>query len=159
MCLVTLLSCLALPTVFDSVKAFSRIIFLYFQLRPLSTVGLLVFPKGQEDRDHPPLWLVDGTGAYPVRAICVGGGLDAKTGKPVAQIIQSRMQRKTDFAEMSLEECAKSLLNLLLSEDDAQDETSEPLLKRGTRLEIAGVGDGKRFIRIPFARLQPALEQ
>lgn len=128
-------------------------------LRPLSTVGLLAFPRGS-DQVGPPLWLLDGTGAYPVRAMCVGGGLDAKTGKPVAQIIQSRMRRRTDFADMSLEECLRTLLRLVsTTDDDSKNELSQPLLERGTRLEMAGAGgDGRRFTRIPFKRLS-ALEQ
>ena len=112
-------------------------------------MGLLAFPKGPALGNEPPLWFLDSTGAYPVRAMCLGGGLDSDSGKAVAQLVQTRMKRRTDFIEMSAEKCLMSLLNLL--SPGKEENLTTQLLKPGTRLEMAFVSSNRKmFERIPF---------
>ncbi|GAX19272.1 hypothetical protein FisN_4Lh153 [Fistulifera solaris] len=105
------------------------------QMRTLSSACLLVFPI--MDAALPSLWLVDLTGAYPVRAICLGGGLDTMSGEPMAKMAQSRL-RKTDidFASITVEEGVNELLRIL-REQNGNDGCRGTLLQKDTRLEIA----------------------
>jgi hypothetical protein len=109
-------------------------------------------PSSSSLEERPPLWLVDATGAYPVRAMCVGGGMDKASGEPVAKLVQGILRRR-DFADLSAEEGLKALLSLLSNEDEAL--RVGPLLKRGTRLEMAVVDNTlRKMIRKPCLALQ-----
>lgn len=103
-------------------------------MRPLSSVALLAFPV--VDSSLPSLWLLDPTGAYPVRAICLGGGMDSISGEPFAKIVQSRL-RKNDiqFTKMTTEEGLKEMIQILQKGNVAS--SSGPYLPKGTRLEVA----------------------
>jgi hypothetical protein len=89
------------------------------------------------DSAVPSLWLVDLTGAYPVRAMCLGGGLDTTSGEPIAKSVQRRL-RKTDidFASITVEEGVNELLKLL-REQEGNEGCRGALLQKDTRLEIA----------------------
>jgi hypothetical protein len=109
-------------------------------------------PSSSSLEQKPPLWLVDATGAYPVRAMCVGGGMYKASGEPIAKLAQAIL-RKRDFADLSAEEGLKVLLRLLSNEDEAL--RVGPLLKRGTRLEMAVVDNAvRKMIRKPCHALQ-----
>ena len=88
--------------------------------------------------------------------LTLGGGLDKDSGKTVSQLLQMRMKQR-DFSNLSAEECLKALLGLLSSNADSSGNSSsmKNLLNRGTRLEMALVGqEASRFKRIPFKTLQ-----
>jgi len=93
-----------------------------------------------------PLWLVDATGAYPVRAMCIGGGVNVGSGEPLAKIIQRRLRKRTDLIDLSADESLDVLLNMLRTPyNKPADGAGKPavtgdLLKPGTRLEVAIVG-------------------
>jgi hypothetical protein len=78
-----------------------------------------------------------------LRAICVGGGLDtAASNEPIAKLLQRRL-RETDFSILSTEEGLQCLLRLLSSRENGAL-PGAPLLKRGTRLELAVIDDKSR---------------
>ena len=95
------------------------------------------------------MWLVDSTGSYPVRAHCVGGGLQPGTTDTVADLVNERLCR-IEFASMNMDDGAKRLLEILegkLTKDDEKvdsDRTPDPILKAGTRMEVAFVASSNR---------------
>lgn len=103
--------------------------------RPMSAVGLIAC------RDST-LFLVDATGAYPVRAHAVGMG---------AKIINKRL-RKTDFSGLGAEECAHKLLEILgkISDDD-EEKDWKPSKKQRVEVAVTTTASRKmRRIRQPF---------
>lgn len=106
-------------------------------MRPLSSVCLLAYPAMEPD--IPSLWLVDPTGAYPVRAICLGGGTDSTNGEPLAKIVQHHLRKNDiDFASMTTDEGVNEILKLLRKENTT-DQRKDALLQKGTRLEVTVV--------------------
>jgi hypothetical protein len=119
----------------------------FWQMRTLSCVGLLMTP-GISSKPGC-LWLVDATGVYPVRAHCIGGGLLGKTPELVSNRVNTQLGR-LDFSTLDATEGARRLVGLLIGEavdGDGQGEKQEPLLKAGTRLEVAIADSGKRRMR------------
>jgi hypothetical protein len=108
------------------------------QLRALSCAGLLISPGSNGSKSC--LWFIDLTGSYPVRAFCVGGGFQAGKSGTVADLVNGRLSR-LDFSSLSATESFKKLVGLLKAEsnDKENTETAQPLLKAGTRLEVAVV--------------------
>lgn len=95
------------------------------------------------------LWLVDATGAYPVRAHCIGGGLVGKTAEMVSNRVNTKLAR-LDFSTLDATEGARRLVGMLVGETvdgNGQGEKEESLLKAGTRLEVAITDSGKRRMR------------
>ena len=124
-----------------------------YQIRSLSSVGLLVAPV--LDPGDPSLWLVDATGAYPVRAMCVGGGLGNNNKNNerelVARTAQKRL-REIDFSRLTGEEGLQRLISLLTGENGS--EMRGALVKPRTRLEMAVVDSSRRkLIRVQLKSL------
>ena len=94
-------------------------------MRALSCVSLLVRP----DSDTGRVWLVDSSGSYRVRALCVAGGSCAGSTKPVADAINQRLLAK-DFAKANLEDTLVELLGIVkdsLSSSTKQHSSVLPL--------------------------------
>jgi hypothetical protein len=132
--------------------------------RPMSCAGLLVCPAGETllSKNSCCLWLVDSTGAYPVRAHCLGGGLiRSGVGKEeetllISDVLNRRlMQQGPDtFLSLTAEEGLQCLLSLLSSDRETQESdlnkereqrhSLPPLFKPYTRLELAVVDSAQR---------------
>ena len=126
---------------------------------------------GAKDADCPGgdgLWLVDATGTYPVRALCVGGGLTTKeeidatvvTMVPTADVVNQRLlqwmrkhgsmpeNENQPFVAMTAEDGLRRVLELLAGSESGYDEndnkeTGKPLLQRGSRLELGILGPSR----------------
>lgn len=119
------------------------------------------------------LWLVDETGAYPVRAHCIGGGLttmtttttkgekagvDTSTTVPVSDVVNRllleilRKERavghvRRPYFDLTAEEALEKLLVILLANESEDNPSSHgPLLPHGTRLELATVDSSQQRI-------------
>ena len=146
------------------------------QLRAVSCAVLMAF--GTNSAKCPGgdrLWLVDATGTYPVRALCIGGGLttyenaldnDATVVSmvPTADAVNQRLlewmrthvstsenEHQQPYIVVSAEEALRSVLELLAGGENVYDEksgdvTGTPLLQRGTRLEL-GILGRSRLVR------------
>lgn len=134
------------------------------------------------EQSEPPipggdrLWLVDATGAYPVRAYCLGGGLtkgilDNNTSKsngdsmvPTSDAVNQRLldlfkaesvagKDRQPYFDRTAEEGLKILLELLTGKDrndpkkDEKESRREALLQKGTRLELGIVGSSRAIVR------------
>ena len=80
--------------------------------------------------------------------MCVGGGLDEAANEPVAKLVQQRL-RDSDFSKLSAEQGLECLLRLLSNREEcAESQAVTPLLKRGTRVELAIIdSDRQQMIR------------
>lgn len=118
------------------------------------------------------LWLVDVTGAYPLRAHCMGGGLTKTSAKtkagvdeassdivPVADVVNRKLlellrterlsgTKRLSYFDVTAEEGLKKMLGLLSSSGLEGGESSlhGPLLQHGTRLELATVDAAQQRI-------------
>jgi hypothetical protein len=115
------------------------------------------------------LWLVDETGAYPVRAHCMGGGMtetrhddsDSKH-ESVADIVNRRLQKLWRIHQQSTEDpllyfdvTASEGLHILLdllspsngSNGGTETSQSEQVLQPRSRLELAVIDANERRIR------------
>ena len=140
------------------------------QLRAVSCAVLLAFAANDaKSPDGDCLWLVDATGTYPVRALCVGGGLTTKdevvdatvvTMIPTADVVNQRLLKwmreqaslseneNQPFLAMTAEEGLRGVLELLAGIENEHDENDnkeagKPLLPRGTRLELGILGPSR----------------
>lgn len=102
------------------------------QVRGLSCVSLLITPGACDGPGH--LWLVDETGAYPVRAHCVGGGLRTdENDTTVANRLNSKLAA-SDFSTMTSQDGIRHLLGLLTGREDDAEKAGrrEPLVMTPT---------------------------
>jgi len=152
----------------------------HHQYRTLSCAALLAFGPSNDTASDPPipggdrLWLVDATGAYPVRAYCLGGGLtkrelDNNTSKgsgdsmvPTSDAVNQRLldllkaesvagKHRLPYFDGTAEEGLEILIELLSGKnrnDPGKDakESRETLLQKGTRLELGIVGSAQAKI-------------
>jgi hypothetical protein len=120
-------------------------------LRALSCVGIMAATGHTEEKASSSLWFVDSTGAYPVRAFCVGGGF-AAGGTPVARLVNDRLCTM-DFSRFSTQEAVSKLLELLAEKVDGKN--AQPLLNVGSRVEVGIVKSSatSRLIRLPIKNL------
>lgn len=110
--------------------------------RPLSSAGLLATCTEKERKSgfQGFLWYLDATGAYPVRALAIGGGPaeGEKDGNlVVAQLVNAQLE-KSDFTTMTAQEGVLHLLKIL---------KDGPLVPSGCELEIAICGSSNRVQR------------
>jgi len=156
------------------------------QYRTLSCAALLAFgpinDTVSEQSESPipggdRLWLVDATGAYPVRAYCLGGGLTKEilgnnstsksSGDSMVTTSDAVNQRllnlfkaesvagkdRQPYFDRTAEEGLEILLKLLSGKDrndprkDEKESGSEALLQKGTRLELGIVGSSRAIVR------------
>lgn len=116
------------------------------RFRPLSCAALLASPDGANGAGR--LWLVDATGAYLVRAHCVGGGTIDGTADLVSDLINAQLM-ETDFGSLSVDEGLRRLLALL------SGGTKEVALRHGSRVELGAVDALQRlFVRKSVAFLK-----
>jgi len=141
----------------------------------LSCAAILAFGPGNWDAStalptDDRLWLVDATGAYSVRAICLGGGMmksakvdvlnhDADNGgmMPTADAVNKKLldwmkestvsgKERRPYCDMTAKEGLVKLLDVLsgrmLSDNASKDDdiAGQAVLERGTRLELGIVG-------------------
>jgi hypothetical protein len=126
------------------------------QVRAKSCAGLLASPTR--------LWLVDSTGATPVRALCVGGGgTEAATAhasslgeasksddapRTVSDAVNQWLIQVPDWTRLDCRQALDELLIMLCDGSsidgsaEAKTGARQPLIREGTRLEIA-------FVRCP----------
>jgi len=132
--------------------------------RTLCCAGLFVAPgtkKGASGR----VWLIDATGAYPVRGLCIGGGTLEKYGGRIGRRISDHVNRKLlriDWTQMQTDEALKTLVQLLAEKADIDhnaigeifkdDPISPSLLRESSRLEAVVVDSTRNVIvrtRVP----------
>jgi hypothetical protein len=116
------------------------------------------------------LWLVDETGAYPVRAHCMGGGMTTKmstnAGHEASSMVlisdvvnrklielmrkeQATANEPRTYFNLTAEEGLETLLSFISpSVNESSQSAHGPLLQTGTRLELATVdASQKRIVR------------
>lgn len=134
-------------------------------VRSLCSVGLIATVDGGSGRGSRRccgyLWLVDATGFYPCRAHAVGRGSDRINRRLAGAGADGKTTKTTtNFEEMSVEEGAQALLDIVVREigdgggsssygdhrenGDSKDEWTLPL---GTRVEIAVLDSNRRKMR------------
>ena len=124
------------------------------QTRTLSCASLLVAPACKNDK-HGQAWLVDATGAYPVRALCIGGGA-IHDGKLIADAVNLKLMEQ-DWTSMSTDQALEALLGIF-SGSEVQDDNSHPirLVPKNTRLEVAvllgPVVTRRKLSALPFVK-------
>lgn len=106
----------------------------------------------QKIGDKFGVWLVDATGAYPVRALAVGGGFIES--ESVAEQVNDCLS-KVDFLSMNKEDCMADLIRILGG--TVSKDSKIPTIKPGTRLELAFVSSKER--RLTRLRLIPDIFQ
>jgi hypothetical protein len=91
------------------------------QSRTLSCASLLLSSNR--------IWLVDASGAYPVRALAIGGGPIST----VSDLVNQRLMEH-DWETMTTTDALNALLGILKERDD---ESKRNLLAENTRMEVA----------------------
>ena len=94
------------------------------KVRELSCIGILATSGDENSPGY--LWLVDATGAYRIRAHAMGGGT-------LGSAACNEVLRTSDFSQLSKEEGAKRLIQMLTTEQSLN-------LPAEARVEVATVG-------------------
>jgi hypothetical protein len=108
-------------------RILTHVNFVVYQTRTLSCISLLLSPPCQKGSSLGQVWLVDATGAYQVRALAVGGGMDK--GASVSDFVNQKLMER-DWLSMNTKAAQETLLSIL------KDRSQTRSLPDKTRLEI-----------------------